>query len=165
MSVWRIQRPADLPYAFAEAWNDGDADALAALFAQECDFVNVVGLWWEDRGSVRDAHEYGFRKIFAGSRMELERVKTRSLGDGVAIVVVSWTLTGQSPSAGQSPDGQQEPGARHGVFTFVLVSAQQGWLAVAAQNTDRVPGSETQINLGGQLRPETYQDRLGQARQ
>lgn len=147
-----LTEPAEIPRAFAEAWNDGDADALAALFAQDADFVNVVGLWWEDRPSIREAHDYGFRAIFTGSKMDVDRVKVRSLGERAAVVVCSWSLTGQAAQ------GQVSPGPRRGVFTFVAERDDNaGWCAVSAQNTDRVPGAETTINDDGELRPTTYQ--------
>ncbi len=41
--------PEEFPRAFAAAWMARDAVALAALFAADADFVNVAGLWWEDR--------------------------------------------------------------------------------------------------------------------
>lgn len=38
--------------------------ALAALFTEDADFVNVVGLWWTTREQIRDNHAYGFRHMF-----------------------------------------------------------------------------------------------------
>ena len=35
--------------AFFDRWNAGDADGIGALFAEDADFVNVVGLWWRSR--------------------------------------------------------------------------------------------------------------------
>ena len=67
--------PLAVAEAFAAAWNDYDAEALAGLFVEDAEFVNVVGLWWHDREHIRQAHAYGFRKIFRNSHMKLGRTR------------------------------------------------------------------------------------------
>ncbi|WP_223881067.1 SgcJ/EcaC family oxidoreductase [Nesterenkonia ebinurensis] len=146
-----MKEPEEIADRFIQAWNRADAAALAALFAEDADFVNVVGLWWEDRGRIRQAHDYGFRKIFANSEMRVQRTKLRRLGESAAVVHIEWTLVGQSSQ------GSGEPGERRGVFSFVLQKDDAGWLAVSAHNTDRVPGAETHIAGGDGLAPASYQ--------
>lgn len=146
-----MKEPEEIPGRFIQAWNRADGAALAALFADDADFVNVVGLWWEDRERIRQAHDYGFRKIFGHSQMRLQRIKLRRLGESAAVVHAEWSLTGQTPQGGD------EPRERRGVFSFVLQKDDAGWLAVAAHNTDRVPGSETLIAGKDGLSPTSYQ--------
>ncbi|GAA1822397.1 YybH family protein [Nesterenkonia flava] len=175
----KLHKPGEIACRFAEAWNAADAGALAELFAPDADFVNVVGLWFENRRRIRAAHDYGFRRIFGASRMSLERIKTRDLGPDVAVVHALWTLTGQTlpghdsgssdpESVGTTREGapeahlpagtQSEAGERRGVFTFVMHRHGAGdWQCVAAQNTDRIPGAETLTSDDGGLRPATYQ--------
>ena len=136
-------------HAFADAWNAGDATALAALFAEDADFVNVVGLWWSRREDIEAAHAYGFRRIFPGSSMRVVEVKVRPLGD-VAVVHARWELSGQT-----APDGSRGEG-RRGVLVLVAQRGTQGWTAVTAQNTDRLPGSETLLVSGGHATPVSY---------
>lgn len=146
-----LKEPVEVALGFAEAWNDRDPDALAELFVDDADFVNVVALWWEDRRNIRRAHARGFRVMFGNSTMELERTKVRDLGDDAAVVHALWRMSGQVDPAGE-PVGE-----RRGVL--VLVTARQpdgGWLAVAAQNTDRVEGAETMVAGGGRLEPTSY---------
>src|SRR5699024_12559077 len=76
--------PLAVAEGFAAAWNDYDAEALAGLFVEDAEFVNVVGLWWHDREHIRQAHDYGFRKIFRNSHMKLGRTAVRDLGADVA---------------------------------------------------------------------------------
>jgi uncharacterized protein (TIGR02246 family) len=52
-------RPEAIPSLFAETWNKRDPNALASLFEEDAEFVNVTGLWWHDRASIRDPHAYG----------------------------------------------------------------------------------------------------------
>lgn len=138
-----LNTPEQIAEEFARAWNAADAAALAALFVADADFVNVVGLWWEDRDFIRAAHNYGFRRIFADSQMKVSGTKVRRLGEQAAVVHTRWRLNGQSP---HSTHGGAAPGTRSGIFSFVVeVQHDGGWLAVSAHNTDRVPGAETHM--------------------
>lgn len=159
--------PEGIAEGFATAWNAADAEALAELFVEDADFVNVVGLWWSSRTRIRAAHDYGFRRIFASSRMQLEDVRVRELGEGAAVVHALWTLTGQNPAPGE--DADTITGTRQGVISFTVQRQpgrseeddDGGWLAVSAQNTDRVPGAETLAADGESLQPTAYQDLKG----
>lgn len=53
-----MHQPEDVVQRWEDAWNNADAEALAGLFAEDADFVNVVGLWWHDRERIREAHAY-----------------------------------------------------------------------------------------------------------
>lgn len=142
--------PEAVPRGFARAWNRGDADGLADLFAPDADFVNVVGLWWRDRESIRRAHEYGLRVIFPGTTMRVSGVRVRMLGDDAAVVHCRWSIDGQV-----MPDGSPA-GRRSGVFTFVVNRTADGWIAVAAHNTDRVSGAESLARDGDDLSAIDY---------
>jgi uncharacterized protein (TIGR02246 family) len=67
--------PEDIPAAIAEAWNARNASAFAALFAEDADVVNVVGLWWRKRAEIERAHAYGFAKIFRNASMKVARTR------------------------------------------------------------------------------------------
>lgn len=147
----QISEPADVARAFVEAWNDHDADALAQLFVDDADFVNVVGLWWEDREDIRRAHARGFRVMFGLSSMQLTRIKTRRLGSDAAVVHCLWSMCGQVDPRGA------DVGDREGVFSFVLVRNDEvGWRAVNAHNTDRIEDAETIVGGVGGATPTSY---------
>ena len=128
--------PEEIPARFAEAWAARDADMLAALFDETADFVNVVGIWWEDRAAIRRAHHYALTSFFAESRLSVGRVKVRHLGD-VAVIHARFSLTGQ-----KGPDGAPA-GRRATLLTFVARRRGDGWSVVSAQNTEVVPGAES----------------------
>ncbi|WP_114907914.1 YybH family protein [Ornithinimicrobium murale] len=153
--------PEDVAHGFARAWERGDADAIAALFVEDADFVNVVGFWWTRREQIRHNHAYGFERIFPGSTMTIERLRVRDLGES-AVVLARWRIDGQrmpsprghapvtadaAPASGDARSGDQgqgRAGRRRGILTFVVHRQRDGsWLAVAAQNTDIVPGAQT----------------------
>ena len=95
------QRPEHIPGAFAAAWAARDATAVAALFAPDADFVNVVGLWWHDRAAIERAHAYGLSTFFADSTLSPGVIRVRRLAaDSVAVVQCRFTITGQ-----RLPDG------------------------------------------------------------
>jgi uncharacterized protein (TIGR02246 family) len=134
-----LQDPNDFVPAFVAAWMARDGAALGALFARDADFVNVVGIWWEDRAAIARAHDYALKSFFADTRLSLGRVKRRDLGAEVCVLHVRMGLSGQ-----KAPDGSAA-GARTTILTFVLHRQTDGWVCVCAQNTDVVPGAETHV--------------------
>ena len=144
------QRPEDIPAAFAAAWAARDAQQLASLFAEDADFVNVVGLWWRNRTDIERAHHYGLTTFFKASELSARRVETKLISDTVAMVHVRWCLRGQSGRNGEAL------GDRSSVMLFVAEQRTEGWVVVAAQNTDIVPGAETLAASESGLRPADY---------
>ncbi len=150
-----LDRPDDLPAAFARAWNARDPDGIAALFAPDAWFVNVTGLRWTHRDAIRRAHAYGLERIFADSTLDPLETHVRPLGEEAAVVQARMRLTGQSPPPGETVP----PGPRTTIFTFVTRRDADGWSCVAAQNTDEVRGAETYLrDPDGSLRPAGYRD-------
>ncbi|HEX7048508.1 MAG TPA: SgcJ/EcaC family oxidoreductase [Gammaproteobacteria bacterium] len=146
--------PESIPRAFVEAWNRRDADAIAMLFDEDAEFVNVTGLWWHDREAIRRAHAYGLERIFNQSTLRIGALRVKRLSDVVAIVHARMTLTGQA-----GVDANAAPGTRTNIFTFVVHRTESGWRCASAHNTDVVPGMETNlIDKDGKLRPADYRD-------
>lgn len=142
--------PEDIPQLFTEAWNARRADQLAALFEEDADFINVVGIWWENRTDIQKAHDYGLNVIFNKSTLKIGKIKVKPLGDGRAVVHARMRLTGQTSQGGTA-------GVRNNLFIFVVRKHADYWLCVSAQNTDIVPGAETHIrNEQGELVPTDY---------
>ncbi len=59
MDYTPLDSPESNPAVFVEAWNNHDPDGLASIFDEDAEFVNMTGLWWHDRESIRKAHAYG----------------------------------------------------------------------------------------------------------
>jgi len=150
-----VDDPEKIPEGFVEAWNQRDAMAIAGLFAEDAEFVNVVGLWWHDRQAIWKAHDYGLKKIFKDSTLELRQKKVRMLSDEVALVHARMRLSGQTAHG-----EVQQAGVRFNVFTFVVKKEEKGWICVAAHNTDQVPGKETNIvGEDGKIRSVDYREK------
>ena len=121
-------------FAFVGAWNVHDMDALARLFAGDADFVNVVGMWWRDRETIRKAHVQTHQTIFKASTLAMDSTSVKFLSSDIAVAHMTWTLSGHL-----TPDGK--PGSpRHGILSFVMKRQGKNWLIESAQNTDIVPG-------------------------
>lgn len=150
-----IATPKDIPRLFCEAWNRYDARALADLFAEDADFVNVTGKWWRNREDIYAAHDFGLRIIFKNSQLEILRIQERRIGQHAAVVHAHLRLTGQT----QHQHLDAHP--RETIFTFVAERLSEGWLCVAAQNTDIVFGKQTNLRTDdGELTSVSYKERV-----
>jgi Domain of unknown function (DUF4440) len=127
---------------FVTAWNQHDMEALGKLFANDADFVNVVGVLWKGRESIQMHHAWshgaiprdtpGFEKlgpqygIFKTSTLRFTKIEVRILRKDVAVAVVNSELVGDA----------RTPNPRHAVLTLVLICQDGGWSIAAAQNTE-----------------------------
>ncbi|TRC72165.1 SgcJ/EcaC family oxidoreductase [Mesorhizobium sp. WSM4307] len=130
-----VSKPEDIATAFADAWNRHDMDDFAALFSEEANFVNVVGMWWKNRAEIEGAHRATHETMFRDSRLEGFVSSVVGLAPGLASVHYAWTLTGAF-----APDGSPA-GTRKGILLLVVKEEQSGWRIKVAQNTDIVPGA------------------------
>lgn len=152
MAYGPLDRPENIPGVFAEAWNRRDPETLASIFDEDAEFVNVVGLWWHDRAAIEHAHAYGLRRIFDRSTLKLGRVKVKHLSEEIAVVHARMRLHGQTPVG-----DVERPQSRTTIFSFVVHRTPEGWRCASAQNTDVVPGAETNvIDASGRFRSVDY---------
>jgi uncharacterized protein (TIGR02246 family) len=77
-----------------QAWNQHDAKAYAALFAEDGDVVNVVGWWWRDRAEIKRKLTDAFAFAFRESTLTITEVNVRFLTPEIAVAHVLWTMTG-----------------------------------------------------------------------
>ncbi len=72
--------------ALERAWNAGDGEAWAANFAEDVDFVDVLGRIQRGRATIARESQKIFDTIYRGSRLELRQVSSRPLGGGLDLV-------------------------------------------------------------------------------
>ncbi len=118
---------------FVDAWNRHDMKAFAALFADDADFVNVIGLWWRGRAEIQREHEALHATRMKHSHLAADETAIRFLCPDVAVVHVRWELTGDT-----GLEGKPLP-PRKGVLTHVVEKVGGQWLITSSQNTDIVP--------------------------
>src|SRR5690606_40238782 len=68
-----------------EAWAAGDADAYAALFTPDADYVTWIGTHLRGRGAIAESHRPLFEKHMKGTRIDSEITGIRFLTPDVAI--------------------------------------------------------------------------------
>jgi len=91
-----------------DAWNAGDADAFAAPFTDEADFVAFEGTHLKGRREIAAFHRQAFDTVVKGTRLEGEVKFVRFLSAAVAVMhsAVRVTLQGQT-AASPSRDSMQ----------------------------------------------------------
>lgn len=98
---------------FVEAFDDGDARALAATFADDAEFVNVYGTRMSGRDGIERGHAAAFASRLDGSELVADAGHVVDV-EGTLVVQVEWSLQ-------HSPDAVDEtllvPEGR-GVLTF-----------------------------------------------
>ncbi|HZQ97159.1 MAG TPA: SgcJ/EcaC family oxidoreductase [Candidatus Sulfotelmatobacter sp.] len=120
----------DVLEAFRETWNQHDMLAMGELFANDADFVNVLGIHFASKAEIAAAHEDLHKVRFARTHIRELRRQVAYLSPDIALAHVRWEMTGD-PMAGPS-------GVRRGVLTHVLVRSNDRWYFRATQNTDIV---------------------------
>lgn len=118
-----------------EAWAEGDADAYAALFTEDADYVIFDGSLAKGRRAIADVHRPLFEGFMKGSRLVGQTTAVRFLTSDVAVVHGKGAVVRKN---------QQRPSRRAlSVQTTVVVRQANRWLITAFQNTRYRPWTET----------------------
>jgi len=132
-------RPTEAPpveevaTAFVDDWNLHDMKRFAGLFADDAQFVNVIGLWWRGRAEIQKQHEALHATRMRSSHLVATETTVQVLRPDVAVLHVRWQLTGDT-----GIDGVTLP-TRQGVMSLVTVKVGSKWQIASAQNTDSIP--------------------------
>lgn len=127
-----------LVQAQAEAWDRGDAAAWSRAFAEDADFVNILGGVFTGRLEIQQRHALIFSGFFKGSR---NRVTVRRLtfpAPGLAILDTDQEVTGYaSLPPGVRPT--RPDGALVTHMKFVVQLRDGAWRILSGQNTEVKP--------------------------
>lgn len=121
-----------LAASFQAAWNRHDMEALAALVAEDVDYVTVVGAreWEKGRKEFKDRHAEVHQTMFKDSVLTIKETHVKFIRPDIAIAHVLWETKGDVV-----PD--RKPGEpRAGIFTWVVEQRSGKWLIIASQNTE-----------------------------
>ena len=119
----------------AELWNRHDTRAYAALWAEDADFVNVIGMHRHGRKELLAELDYLHAGRFKNTDIRIERHTVKLLTPELALAHVWWEMNGDPGM----PGFPTENGRRCGIFTHVINLTPEGWRFIASQNTDRLP--------------------------
>ena len=109
-------------------WNRKDAEAFAAMFAEDADFTDVLGQTAHGRAEIAAQHTFPFTRTLRSAVLSADHVAARTCGTDTLVVRVHWTMTGplafdDSPL----PDMQ-------GKMQVVIQHGERGWQIVSVLN-------------------------------
>ncbi len=113
-----------------DAWNQHDMKALAALVAENVDFITVGGTWLKSQKNFEEHHATRHQMQFKESIWTTKNAEVKFIRPDVAVVHVKWGMKSDKDLAGTP----RQP--RDGIFTWVLEKRKGKWLIIAAQNTN-----------------------------
>ena len=117
---------------FVSIWNAHDMTRLADIYADDADFVNVIGMHWKGASQIAEMHVLLHESRMRQTTLVSEDLDVRVLAPSVAVVHDTWVLTGD-PGAPGWKVGEQ----RRGILVHVLKLDGAGkWHIAVSQNTD-----------------------------
>lgn len=125
----------------AEAWNRHDIRAWMEPFAEDAEFINIVGMALLGKREIEERHAQLFNGIFSRSRVVMTTWRVRSLGATAALSETDYELRGYD----RLPPGIQPTDADGTLRTRMKNVWQlrpEGWRILAAQNTAIFPGKK-----------------------
>ena len=105
------------------AWAQGDGEAYAACFTEDCDYITFNGIHLHGRAENFRLHSALFRTVLRGTRLSADIEGIEFLAPGVALV--------HTASRGRKKSFQ----------TYVLTKIGDNWLIKSFQNTKVQPFS------------------------
>src|SRR6185437_9634371 len=129
---WRFPMTNDeralhgMVYELEQAWNAADGTAFAAHFADDADFVHILGGYYTGRAAIEAGHRMIFGTIYKGSTVHYRVERVRLLRPDVALIFLRQHL--QFLEDGQSRELEARP-------TIVAEKVEDKWRIAALQNT------------------------------
>jgi uncharacterized protein (TIGR02246 family) len=112
-----------------EAWARRDVDSLAALVAEDVDWVAADGTWLKGRSAFREHHARLFAGQFREARWRVLDERVNLLDATFAITTTTTEIEGDTRQ-----DGSARP-ARRSVGSRVLVRRGGRWMLQLSHNT------------------------------
>ncbi len=117
---------------FVAIWNDHDMARLQDLYADDADFVNVIGMRLKGADRIAQMHVALHESRMRQTTLVSEGMTVRVLAPSVAVVHDTWVLKGD-PGAPGWKVGEQ----RRGILVHVMKLDGAGkWHIAMSQNTD-----------------------------
>lgn len=130
MTVNDEQSLRDIVSGLEAAWNSSDSVAWAGFFAEDADFIHILGGHFNGRTAIERGHRAIFDTIYKGSTNKYTVKKVRFIGSDTAVVFVLAELKVLQEGL---------PPMLHARPTLVTQKTPDGWKIVAFQNTMITP--------------------------
>ena len=122
----RRTRTARMVYQLEAAWNAADGTSFAALFAEDADFIHILGGYYAGRAAIEAGHRMIFGTIYKGSTVRYSVEKIRFLRPDVAIVLLRQFLQFRRRRRCERVEARP---------TIVAEKVDGNWRIAALQNT------------------------------
>jgi uncharacterized protein (TIGR02246 family) len=116
---------------FASGWNAASGATLAEAFADEADFINIMGLHGRGREVIAGGHDEILATIFRGTRMTAIVDSVRFLRPDVATVEATLSLQGAD---GQPFAGPFKAPMHHTKAGYVATKEGDTWSIAVFRN-------------------------------
>ena len=110
---------------FMAAWSQSDAQALAALFAADADFINPWGTKAVGRDEIAAFYAGAFKSGFAGSKGTGDLVSVRAIAPDLMLIDARWRIAGA-----KMPDGAPRADEQ-GILVALVGRTANGWQILA----------------------------------
>jgi uncharacterized protein (TIGR02246 family) len=115
-----------------DAWNKHDMDAFVADTMPDVEWINVVGMHWKGRETVRRAHAVLHEGMFAKSRsVGASQSEMRQIAPNVVIETHINRIEGVDAALRPNRQPYPDDGNR---MTMVFVKTSEGWRIAHAHN-------------------------------
>jgi uncharacterized protein (TIGR02246 family) len=111
---------------FEAAWNAYNSVSIAALFAEDANFIHIFGGQLDGRTAIEDAHRVIFNTIYRGSHASFTLQSIRFVRPDVAVVFARAHVKFKENN--ETREIETRP-------TLIVVKEQAKWQIVAFQNT------------------------------
>ena len=107
--------------AYEQAWQKGDAKAIAALYTDTAILIDAAGVVVHGRAAIEKAQAANFAGPYKGTTLTITPGLSQSVSPTLSVNEGTFTVTGI-----KGPDGKPVPVAGHYVNTFLKQGS--GWL-------------------------------------
>ena len=108
------------------AWNGYDSISLAAVFAEDANFIQIFGGQLDGRAAIEAAHRHIFATIYRGSHATFALRSIRFVRPDVAVVFARAQV--KFTEGNEAREIETRP-------TMIVIKEQGKWHIVAFQNT------------------------------
>ncbi len=113
-------------YQLEAAWNAADGPAFVAAFADDADFIHILGGYYTGRAAIEAGHRMILGTIYKGSTVHFSVEKIRFVRPDVALVFVRQHLDFSENGEPRELDARP---------TILAENVGGAWKIIAVQNT------------------------------
>ena len=116
----------EMVYQLEAAWNAADGQGFAEAFAEDADFIHILGGYYKGRAAIEAGHRMIFGTIYKGSTVRFSVERIRLLRPDVAVVSLRQYL--QFREGGGASELEARP-------TIIAEKRDGKWQIAHMQNT------------------------------